>query len=38
MCQKWQKQAEAQGGKDKQIFVSMLEAKKLIFDPLHDEF
>ncbi|KAL7572536.1 hypothetical protein ACA910_000359 [Epithemia clementina (nom. ined.)] len=38
MHRKWQEQAEALGGKDARIVVSKPEAKKLIFDLLHDAF
>ena len=35
---KWQEQAEAMGGKDARIIVSKPDAKKLIFELLHDAF
>lgn len=35
---KWQEQAEAMGGKNARIIVSMPAARKLIFDMLHDAF
>ena len=38
MHRKWQEQAEAHGGKDARIVVSKPEAKRLIFDLLHDAF
>jgi len=38
MHQKWQKQAEELGGKGVRIVVKKSEAKKLIFDVLHEAF
>lgn len=35
---KWQAEAEKQGGPNAKIVVNKPDAKKLIFDKLHDEF